>query len=60
MTEPLLVRVVRALEERGIPFALIGAAAMAAHGVSRSTYGTDLFSVGSTALDASSLERALG
>ena len=51
MTEPLLARVVGVLEERGIPFALIGAAAMAAHGVSRSTYDTDLFSVGSTALD---------
>lgn len=52
MSERLLARVVGVLEEPKIPFALIGAAAMAAHGVSRSTYDTDLFSVGSTVLDA--------
>jgi predicted nucleotidyltransferase len=52
MTERLLHRVVRVLEGRGIHFALIGAAAMAAHGVSRSTYDTDLFSVGPSALDS--------
>jgi hypothetical protein len=47
----LLARVVQVLDENQIPFALIGAAAMAAHGVSRSTYDTDLFSVGPAALD---------
>jgi predicted nucleotidyltransferase len=50
MTESLLARVVQVLEQAEIPFALIGAAAMAAHGVSRSTYDTDLFSVGPSAL----------
>lgn len=50
---PLLARVVEVLERSEIPFALIGAAAMAAHGVSRSTYDTDLFSVGKSALDDS-------
>lgn len=51
MTSSLLARVVQVLQERQIPFALIGAAAMAAHGVSRSTFDTDLFSVGAPALD---------
>lgn len=51
MTASLLARVVQTLQERQIPFALIGAAAMAAHGVSRSTFDTDLLSVGSSALD---------
>jgi hypothetical protein len=37
----LLQRVVAVLEERQIPYALIGAAAMAAHGVSRSTFDID-------------------
>lgn len=51
MTAPVLARVVQVLQQRQIPFALIGAAAMAAHGVSRSTFDTDLFSVGASALD---------
>jgi hypothetical protein len=34
MTASLLARVLEALEEKQIPFALIGAAAMAAHRVS--------------------------
>jgi predicted nucleotidyltransferase len=51
MTAPLLARVFQVLQERQISFALIGAAAMAAHGVSRSTFDTDLFSVGPAALD---------
>jgi predicted nucleotidyltransferase len=38
----LLRRVVFVLETHDIPFALIGAAAMAAHGVSRSTTDVDL------------------
>ncbi|HEX4354700.1 MAG TPA: nucleotidyltransferase [Polyangiales bacterium] len=53
MTESLLARVVHVLEEKQIGFALIGAAAMAARGVSRSTYDTDLFSVGPRVLDDS-------
>jgi predicted nucleotidyltransferase len=51
MTASVLARVVQVLQEKQIPFALIGAAAMAAHGVSRSTFDTDLFSVGPSALD---------
>lgn len=51
MTTSLLDHVVRILQDSQIPFALIGAAAMAAHGVSRSTYDTDFFSVGPAALD---------
>jgi hypothetical protein len=51
MTASILVRVVQILQERQIPFALIGAAAMAARGVSRSTFDTDLFSVGPSTLD---------
>jgi predicted nucleotidyltransferase len=51
MTASVLARVVQVLQQRQIPFALIGAAAMAAHGVSRSTFDTDLFSVGRSALD---------
>ena len=52
MNVSLLARVVHVLEQNEIAFAMIGAAAMAAHGVSRSTYDTDLFSVGEAALDA--------
>jgi hypothetical protein len=46
----LLSDVAETLCRENIPFALIGAAAMAAHGVSRSTYDTDLFAVSSTCL----------
>ncbi|HEX7481321.1 MAG TPA: hypothetical protein VF331_26195 [Polyangiales bacterium] len=48
---PLLPQVVDTLCTRGVPFALIGAAAMAAHGVSRSTYDIDLFTVSAACLD---------
>jgi predicted nucleotidyltransferase len=53
MTASVLGSVVQILEENQIPFALIGAAAMAARGVSRSTFDTDLFSVGPSTLDNS-------
>jgi hypothetical protein len=43
--------VVRLLEERHIPYALIGAAAMAAHGVSRSTFDIDLLTTDRRVLD---------
>jgi predicted nucleotidyltransferase len=39
----LLKHVVALLRSRSTPFALIGAAAMAVHGVSRSTRDLDLF-----------------
>jgi hypothetical protein len=41
----LLERVVRAMREADVRFALIGAGALAVHGVSRSTLDIDLFSV---------------
>jgi hypothetical protein len=53
MTASVLGSVVQILEENQIPFALIGAAAMAARGVSRSTFDTDLLSVGPSTLDNS-------
>jgi predicted nucleotidyltransferase len=48
----LLERVAGRLHERGTPFALIGAAAMAVHGVSRSTRDIDVLVVDTTCLDA--------
>jgi hypothetical protein len=37
-----LDRVFRALDDRGVPFALIGAAALAVRGIARSTYDIDV------------------
>ncbi len=42
----LLEQAAQRLRQEGLPFALIGAAAMAVHGVSRSTYDTDLLVAG--------------
>jgi hypothetical protein len=42
MTAPLLTSVAAVLEQAGIPHALVGAAALAVHGVSRSTVDQDL------------------
>ena len=42
MSDTLLGRTVRALQSAGIPHALIGAGALALHGVSRSTFDIDL------------------
>jgi hypothetical protein len=47
----LLARVVGVLEGHDLPHCLIGAAALAAHGVSRSTRDLDLLAFGSTALE---------
>jgi hypothetical protein len=47
----LLARVAAALEGARIEYALIGAAAMAAHGVSRSTHDLDLFTTDERALE---------
>ena len=41
------------LAERNIPFAAIGAAALARHGVSRSTFDVDLLTTDPRTLDAS-------
>jgi len=48
---PLLRRVVDALEAAAIPHALIGAAALATHGISRSTLDHDLLTTDARALD---------
>lgn len=50
MREPLIRNVVRALEESSIPFALIGAVALAARGASRETADLDLLTTESRAL----------
>jgi hypothetical protein len=47
----LLARVVAALERAAVPHALIGAAALAGHGVSRSTVDIDLLAVDPSCLD---------
>lgn len=47
----LLARLVSALERAGVPHALIGAAALAAHGVSRSTLDIDLLAMDPRCLD---------
>jgi len=49
----LLARVHGVLEELGLPHALIGAAALAVHGVSRSTLDLDLLVTDARALEAS-------
>lgn len=48
----LLGRVTALLRARSIPFAVIGAAAMAVHGVSRATRDVDLFTVNPATLEA--------
>ena len=48
----LLAEVLRVLERERVPHALIGAAALAIHGVSRSTADIDLLSVDATILRA--------
>jgi len=42
MTASLLTTIAAVLEQTGIPYALVGAAALAVHGVSRSTFDQDL------------------
>lgn len=48
----LLDRVVASLESRGVPCALIGAAALAAAGVARSTYDFDLLTTDASVLSS--------
>ena len=52
MTASLLRRVHERLEESGIAHALIGAAALAIHGISRSTFDQDLLVTDRRALEA--------
>jgi hypothetical protein len=51
VTVSLLSTIAAALENAGIPYALVGAAAMAVHGVSRSTLDQDLLVTDRRALD---------
>jgi hypothetical protein len=48
-----LDRVLRALDDRGVPFALIGAAALAVKGIARSTYDIDVLVMSREVLVAS-------
>jgi len=48
----LLAQVVELLRRADVPFALIGAGALAAHGVARSTLDIDLFTTDSRCIDA--------
>jgi hypothetical protein len=49
----LLERVTRVLRDANVPFVMIGATAMAAHGVSRATHDIDLLTTHSRCLDPS-------
>jgi hypothetical protein len=51
VTTPLLRRVAGTLDAAAIPHALIGAAALATHGISRSTLDHDLLTTDARALD---------
>ena len=52
LVDELVTRVVRRLDEHGIAHRLIGAAALAAHGVPRSTHDIDLLADDPAVLDA--------
>ena len=51
MSEPLLLRVMTVLDRLGVRYALIGAGALAVHGVARSTFDLDLLTTNQAALD---------
>jgi predicted nucleotidyltransferase len=51
MNPSLLARVTAALDHAGIRYAVIGAGALAAHGIARSTFDLDLFTTDRAALD---------
>jgi predicted nucleotidyltransferase len=48
---PLVTRVAEVLGEHGVAYAVIGAAALAAHGVARSTFDVDLFTTSQAPLE---------
>jgi hypothetical protein len=48
---PLVARVAAAFDTHHVPYALIGAAALAAHGVARSTFDLDLLTTAANALE---------
>jgi predicted nucleotidyltransferase len=47
---PLIARVATVLDQAGVRYALIGAGALAAHGIARSTFDLDLFTDAETVL----------
>jgi hypothetical protein len=51
MSGPLLARVTAVLDRFGVRYALIGAGALAVHGVARSTFDLDLLTTNQTVLD---------
>jgi hypothetical protein len=51
MRAPLVARVAGVLDAAGIPHALVGAGALAVHGVARSTFDLDLFTTALAVLD---------
>jgi hypothetical protein len=56
----IVARVTAVLESEGVPFALIGAAALAAHGIARSTFDIDLFTTAAATLDPHFWDRLVG
>jgi hypothetical protein len=48
--KPLVAHVVALLQANGVPYAVFGAAALAAHGVARSTFDIDLFTTSTSVL----------
>ena len=52
MTPGLLNEVAASLDSAGVRYALVGAGALAAHGVSRSTFDLDLFTTDAAALNS--------
>lgn len=52
MTTGLLQRVTASLDAVGVRYALIGAGALAVHGIARSTFDLDLFTTQTVALDS--------
>lgn len=53
MSGLLVARVAALLERLGVPYALVGAGALAVHGVARSTFDLDLMATTATLLDPS-------
>jgi len=49
--QPLIARVAAALDAHGVPYAVVGAAALAAHGVARSMFDLDLLTTSTSALE---------
>lgn len=52
MNPTLISRVATLLDSLSVPYALVGAAALAVHGIARSTFDLDLFTTSTAVLDA--------